>query len=221
MLKKIFSYLLPIKIHTVKSMVSKSIEITWTNGELVLDSENTNYSYGSLQRILRLGLKSIGFDKIIKMNHVLILGVAGGSVVKTLVDEIKFEGRITGVEIDPEIIQLANDYFKLNEIQQLEIVIDDAFEFVLRTKEKYDLIVIDVFQDTKMPNFLYENYFINRICLLLKSKGFVLFNTMLLNEEHNLRNKKYISDFCTTNYTIKTIPRVEIHNELIVIEKRV
>jgi hypothetical protein len=34
--KKIFSYLLPIKIHTVKSMVSKSIEITWTNGELVL-----------------------------------------------------------------------------------------------------------------------------------------------------------------------------------------
>jgi hypothetical protein len=35
-------------------MVSKSIEITWTNGELVLDSENTNYSYGSLQRILRL-----------------------------------------------------------------------------------------------------------------------------------------------------------------------
>jgi spermidine synthase len=53
---------------------------------------------------------------------------------KTLVDEIKFEGRITG-EIDPEIIQLANDYFKLNEIQQLEIVIDDAFEFVLRTKE--------------------------------------------------------------------------------------
>jgi hypothetical protein len=77
MLKKIFSYLLPIKIHTVKS-ISKSIEITWTNGELVLDSENTNYSYGSLQRILRLGLKSIGFDKIIKMNHVLILGVAGG-----------------------------------------------------------------------------------------------------------------------------------------------
>jgi spermidine synthase len=102
----------------------------------------------------------------------------------------------------------------LNEIQQLEIVIDDAFEFVLGQK-KYTF-VIDVFQDTKMPNFLYENYFINRICLLLKSKGFVLFNTMLLNEEHNLRNKKYISDF--TLITPLKIP-VEIHNELIVIEK--
>jgi hypothetical protein len=55
-------------------MVSKSIEITWTNGELVL-IQKTLIIYGSLH-ILRLGLKS-GFDKIIKMNHVLILGVAG------------------------------------------------------------------------------------------------------------------------------------------------
>lgn len=220
MLKKIISYLIPINIHTVKSTLSKSIEITWANGELVLDSENTNYSYGSLQRILRLGLKTIGFDKIIKMDHILVLGVAGGSVVKTIVDEIKFAGKITGVEIDPEIIKVANQYFKLDEIQQLEIVIDDAFEFVLKTKEKYDLIIIDVFQDTTMPSFLYETYFINRICYLLKNKGFVLFNTMLLNEEHNLRNKKYISDFCTTNYSIKSIPRIEVHNELIVIEKK-
>jgi spermidine synthase len=60
------------------------------------------------------------------MNHVLILVLPAECSSKTLVDEIKFEGRITGVEIDPEIIQLANDYFKLNEIQQLEIVIDDA-----------------------------------------------------------------------------------------------
>lgn len=155
------------------------------------------------------------------MDRILVLGVAGGSVVKTLVDEINFDGKITGVEIDPEIIKVANHYFKLDEIQQLEIVIDDAFEFVLKTKEKYDLIIIDVFQDTTMPNFLYETYFINRICYLLKSKGFVLFNTMLLNKEHNLRNKKYISDFCTTNYSIKSIPRIEVHNELIVIEKKV
>jgi predicted O-methyltransferase YrrM len=218
MLKKICSYLIPINIHIIKSDISKSIEVTWANGELVLDSKNTNYSYGSLQRVLRLGLKTIGFEKIIKMEHVLLLGVAGGSVVKTLVDEIKFSGRITGVEIDPEIIKLANKYFKLDEIQQLEIIIDDAFEFVLKTKEHYDLIVIDVFQDTKMPDFLFESYFINRICSLLKSKGFVLFNTMLLTEQHNLRNKKYISDFAAGNCSIKSIPRIEIHNELIVIE---
>ncbi|MFV8334218.1 spermidine synthase [Flavobacterium sp. GSP14] len=219
MIKKIFSYLLPIKIYETKSVLSKSLEVTWENGELVLDSENANYSYGSLQRILRLGLKNIGYEKIAVMNQILILGVGGGSVIKTLVDEIKFKGSITGVEIDPEIINIANTYFKLDEIKNLTIVIDDAFEFVLKTKAKYDLIIIDIFQDTTMPNFLFETFFTNRVCSLLKSLGFVLFNTMLLNDIQNLRNKKYVSEFFKNEFQIKTIPRVEIHNELIVIEK--
>lgn len=219
MLKRLLSYLYPIKIYRQKSALSKSIEVTWANGDLVIDSENTNYSYGSLQRILKLGLKTIGFAKIIKMQSVLILGVAGGSVIKTLIDDIGFSGKITGVEIDSEIIEIANRYFKLDKIPQLEIVIDDAFEFVLKTKDKYDLIIVDIFQDTKMPNFLFETFFINRICFLLKSKGFILFNTMLLNNADNLRNQKLIADFNQKNFSIISIPRVEKHNELIVIEK--
>ena len=219
MIKKIFSYLIPIKIYEAKSSLSKAIEVTWTNGELVLDSENANYSYGSLQRILRLGLKNIGYEKIVPMKHILVLGVAGGSVIKTLVDEIKYKGKVTGVEIDPEIIKIANTYFKLDEVKNLEIVIDDAFEFVLKTKTKYDLIIIDIFQDTTMPNFLFETFFINRVCSLLKSHGFILFNTMILNESQNIRNQKYVSDFYENKFKIRTIPRIEIHNELIVIEK--
>jgi hypothetical protein len=219
MIKKLFSYLIPIKIYQAKSALSKSIEVTWANGELVLDSENTNYSYGSLQRILRLGLKNIGYDKIVPMEHILVLGVAGGSVIKTLVDEIKFQGKITGVELDSEIIKVANTYFKLDEVKNLEIIIDDAFEFVLKTKDKYDLIIIDIFQDTTMPNFLFETFFTNRVCFLLKNNGFILFNTMLLNESQNVRNKKYVSEFYKNQFKIRTISRIEDHNELIVIEK--
>ncbi|MCY1485338.1 Polyamine aminopropyltransferase [compost metagenome] len=220
MLKRLFSYIIPINIHKQKSSVGKNLEITWTNGELVLDSKNTNYSYGSLQRILRKGLDSIGFKTILKMEHILVLGVAGGSVIKTLTEEIKFKGRITGVEIDPEIIKIANSYFNLDKISNLEIVIDDAFEFVLKTKNKYDLIIIDIFQDTTMPNFLFEEFFQNRTCFLLKEKGIILFNTMCLSDKDNLRNKKYLENVNTELYTARTIPRVEEHNELIILEKK-
>lgn len=89
MLKKLFSYLLPVTIFKQNSTLSKTLEVTWTDGKLVLDSENTNYSYGNLQRILRKGLKIIGFEKIKSMQKILVLGVAGGSVIRTLVDEIK------------------------------------------------------------------------------------------------------------------------------------
>ncbi|PWA05863.1 spermidine synthase [Flavobacterium psychrotolerans] len=219
MFKKLFSYLIPMNIFKQKSRISQSLEITWANGELVLDSKNTNYSYGSLQRILRKGLQNIGFDKIVSMEHILVLGVAGGSVIKTLVDEIRYQGKITGVEIDPEIITIANDYFNLNAIPNLEIKIDDAFEFVFKTKDSYDLIIIDVFQDTVMPNFLFESYFIDRVGFLMQKNGFMLFNTMILNESHNERNQNYCSQFNTKHYLVKKIPRIEQHNELIVVEK--
>jgi spermidine synthase len=219
MLKKLLSYIIPIRILKQKSSISESLEITWANGELVLDSKNTNYSYGSLQRILRKGLKSIGFEKINTMNHILVLGVAGGSVVKTLINDVGYKGKITGVEIDTEIINIANTYFKLDKIPNLEICIEDAFEFVLKTKNKYDLIIIDVFQDTKMPNFLFERFFTDRLDMILSNNGIILFNTMIVEEIQNTRNLNYIAGFNAKKYTVRTIPRVERHNELIIIEK--
>lgn len=218
MFAKFFSYFIPINVVKKNSSISTTLEVTWNNGELVLDSKNTNYSYGSLQRILRKGLKYIGYDRIKKFESVLILGVAGGSVIKTLVDEIKFKGKITGVEIDKEVVEIAHKYFRLNEIKNLEIIIDDAFEFVLKTKEKYDLIIIDIFQDTKMPNFLFEDFFINRVNFLLNKDGFILFNTMVISQKDRIRNLDYKKKF-DGKYSLRMYPKVEEHNELFTIKK--
>ena len=219
MFKKMLSYLIPIPIFKQKSKLSKSIEVTWNNGEMVLDSENTNYSYGSLQRILRKGLKHIGFNTIKSMQNILVLGVAGGSVIKTLTEEIDYNNKITGVEIDAEIIKLSNKYFGLDKIQNLEIIIDDAFEFVLKTKEKYDLIIIDIFQDTTMPNFLFEHFFTDRLDFLLNSKGFILFNTMILTSENFKRNETYKLVVDKKKFKLTVLDKVEDHNELIILEK--
>ena len=218
MIKRLLSYLLPIKIHQKKSEFSKNLEVTWNNGYLVLDSENTNYSFGSLQRVLKKGLKYIGYDRINKFDSILILGVAGGSIIETLKNDLKFEGKITGVEIDPAAIEIANKYFGLDQFNNVEIIIDDAFEFVLKTKEKYDLIVIDIFQDTTMPNFLFEDFFINRINFLLNINGFILFNTMILDYKDRRRNAIYKSKF-DSNYSVRLYQKIEVHNELFTIKK--
>jgi spermidine synthase len=154
------------------------------------------------------------------MESILVLGVAGGSVIKTLVNEIHFKGKITGVEIDQAIINIANEYFHLDKIQNLEIVIDDAFEFVLKTKNKYDLIIIDVFQDTTMPNFLFETFFTDRLCLLLEAKGFIIFNTMILNDKQKQLNSDFFDAFDITKYAVTKLHKVEELNELILIESK-
>ncbi len=218
MIKRLLSYILPVKIYQKKSEFSKNLEVTWNNGYLVLDSENTNYSFGSLQRVLKKGLKYIGYERINTFENVLILGVAGGSVIETIKNDIKFKGKITGIEIDATAIEIANKYFGLNNYKNVEIIIEDAFEFVLKTKEKYDLIVIDIFQDTKMPNFLFEDFFINRINFLLNVNGFILFNTMVLDYQDRRRNALYKSKF-NNNFSVRLYPKIEVHNELFTIKK--
>jgi len=218
MLAKYLSYLIPINVVKKKSTVSKTLEVTWNNGQLVLDSKNTNYSFGSLQRILRKGLKYIGFERIRNFKSILVLGVAGGSVIETLVEEIQFKGQITGVEIDADILQIAKDYFKIDRFANLELIADDAFEFILKTEEHYDLIIIDIFQDTQMPNFLFQDFFIQRINALLNTEGFILFNTMVLTDKDRARNLDYRKKF-NADFSLRMYPKVEEHNELFTIKK--
>ena len=219
MLNKLLSFLFPVTIFKQNSSVSSSIEITWNNGQLVMDSKNTNYSYGSLQRILRRGLQSIGFENIKNLDSILVLGVAGGSVIKTLVNEINFKGEITGVEIDSEIISVANKYFNLDEIQNLTIIIDDASKFVNKTDKTYDLIVIDIFQDNSMPEFLFESEFVENTISLLNPGGYLLFNTMINSKADQERNKHFVNYFNKAEFTTYSLPKVEVYNELIVVRR--
>lgn len=218
MIKKFLSFIYPITIYNKRSKLSKNIEVTWYNGILVLNSKNTNYSYGSLQRILRKGLLKIGSTVIKNYNHILVLGVAGGSVIKTLRDELNFSGKITGVDIDEELIFIANKYFKLNEFENTEIIIDNASSFIFKSKENYNLIIIDIFQDTTMPSFLFEANFIEQVKKIICTDGYILFNTMVLSKEDEKRNALFLS-FFSSNYSITTLSKIELYNELFIIKK--
>jgi hypothetical protein len=70
-----------------------------------------------------------------------------------------------------------------------------------------------------MPNFLFEDFFTDRLNAILAPNGVVLFNTMITHPAHNERNLKYITKFDSEKFKVKTIPRVEEHNELIILEK--
>ncbi|MEC4113810.1 spermidine synthase [Myroides pelagicus] len=220
MITKFLSYFFPITVKKYSSSISNQLDITWQKGELNLNSKNTNYSYGNLERVLRDGLKYIGERKIKNMDSILILGLGAGSVVDTLRNHIQYENKITSIELDPIVIDLGKKYFKLNELQHKHTIIQiDAFEYALRSKETFNLIIIDIFQDHIMPSFLFEDYFIRHIKKMLRKDGFILFNTITLNQEHKLRNEKFISLFDNTNYSTRIYPKSLKYNELLTIKK--
>ncbi|PHS05536.1 MAG: spermidine synthase [Kordia sp.] len=216
--KKIISYLYPIKVKEISSKRSGSLEVTLVNGKLVIDSENANYSYGSLQQVLKIGLTHIGLDNLQKSENILVLGVAGGSVIKTLRNDFNIEAKITGVEIDPDVIELANTYFKLNSISNLELVIEDAFQFIKTTQETYDLIIIDIFNDSNMPNELFEDGFWTTIRQLLNNKGFCLFNSICTSKKDMNRNQQ-LNTLLENLFKFSKQLKTHRINELFILEK--
>jgi spermidine synthase len=214
--KRLFSYLFPITIHETQSDINSNLEITWNNGRLVMDSKNTNFSYGSLQRVMRIGLNQIGKEKIKATENILVLGVAGGSVIKSLREEFHNSGKIYGVELDEKSIELANEYFGLNQIKDLEIIIDDVSEFIKKDSGKYDLIIIDIFQDKVMPAFLFTENFIENIKLRLNNGGTVLFNSIVVLSSEHERNYKFEKMIRTKFASVIKLSRVEGDNELFI-----
>ena len=219
MFKKILSYFYPITIYKETSTISKSIEVTLYNGKMLLNTKNTNYSFGSLQSILKKGLLDIGAAEINRMESILILGVAGGSVVQTLVTDFSFSNKITGIELDSEIIHIANSYFGLDKIPNFKCVIADAEKFVQSDTSHYDLIIIDIFKDTEMPEFLFQESFISNSKQLLNKNGYILFNTMHLNRNSKNTIEKYLTHFDSNSYSKKVLKNVERYNDIIIIKR--
>jgi spermidine synthase len=219
MFKKILSYFYPITIYKETSTISKSIEVTLYNGKMLLNTKNTNYSFGSLQSILKKGLLDIGKEEIRKMDSILILGVAGGSVVQSLITDFSFSKKIIGIELDAEIIHIANLYFNLDKISNFKCLIQDAEQFVKTDKNQYDLIIIDIFKDTEMPDFLFQESFISNSKQILNKNGYILFNTMHLTPDSKNTINKYLLHFDSNSYSKKVLKKVEKYNDVIIIKR--
>lgn len=219
MFRRILSYIFPFSLYQKESMVSGTLSVTLLNGKKILNSPNTDYSYGKLQQVLRFGLQQIGFDLIREQKKILVLGLAAGSVVETLVKEIAFDGEIHGVEIDPEVIAIGKQFFDLDKVKNLQLFIQDAQEYIKDTKDKYDFIIVDIFQDDQMPSFLFDSPFFLKLSSLLKQKGTILFNTIVKNKSQAQRNERFVQYF-HEKYQITVFSKVEEENQLLLLVKK-
>ena len=216
MLKRILSYIFPLTLLSKPSKISRQLSVTLLNGKYLLNTPHTDYSFGSLQRVLRFGLKQIGFERIQKQKNILVLGLAAGSVVETLVEEVQFRGQIHGVDIDPEVITIGRQYFHLDKIKNLQIFLYDAQDYIKTTRVKYDLVIVDIFQDDQMPDFLFAPTFFSQLKEILNKKGVILFNTIVKTKAEVQRNKNFI-EFFSDQYHIDSYPKVEGENEILIL----
>ena len=210
-MKRLLSYVYPVT-KTIKSIYSGNLEITWYNGKKHLNTENANYSYGSLQRILEFGLKKTNLNSV---DSVLVLGMGGGSVIETLRTKFNYTKSIEAVEIDAVIIDIAKTEFGITENKQLKIHCIDAYDFMNANTKQFDLIIIDLYIDLTVPSKFLNTEFWNQVINAKSSKGVILFNASV-KEVNKDKVETLISYLKTKIYDVQVYNKVNNTNTVII-----
>jgi len=115
-------------------------------------------------------------------SSVLILGLGAGTVAKILVE--KWPGiKITGVEIDPEVIKIGKKHFALDKTPNLKIMVGDGIKAVSHqlsviSHQKYDLILVDMYHGQEFPKEAESEEFLDGLKKILGKNGLIIFNRL-------------------------------------------
>ena len=153
--------------------------------------EGLTQSGGILKSVWKKPLKKVASSKQ-QVARVLILGLGGGTVAG-LVRGFWPEAKITGVDLDPVMVELGRKYLGLDKYK-VKVVIGDAYKYIeqgaknkepRRELKSYDLILVDLYIGREFPKkFESENY-IHLVRNILAGEGIVIFNRLYYGEKRS------------------------------------
>lgn len=167
-------FLLPQLVETRQSKVNGQIEVYSFFNHYTLRVNHLTQSGGLVKDIWQKALTQVK-NQNSKVNHCLILGLGGGTAAQ-LVAQLWPPVQITGIELDPVMIQLGQKYFHLSQVKNLHIIKADATTWVSSVHQKFDLILVDIYTGQTIPPQIYTSTFLKALQRLTTSHGLVIFN---------------------------------------------
>lgn len=189
-LQKILSYVWPIKMASYSSEVSGQLALIMHRGQLMLDTQSANYSYGNLHHVMQAGI-SHSLTKGLDCKRALILGFGAGDAANILRKTYP-KTKIDGVELDPTIIKIYQQHFT-NVNSQIHL--GGAMEYLQSNETAYDIIICDVFINLKKPEFTLSIEYYALIKKALTTQGMFIQNAMGKKNEALEQFEKFKSVF--------------------------
>ena len=112
-----------------------------------------------------------------KLERVLMIGLGGGSIARHLRHHNP-ELVIDCVEVDPAILEVAQNYFGLEQDDMLQVCVADGREFIELTKELYDVIILDAYDAEGIPPHMATSGFLRLARNRLTPGGVVVGNLL-------------------------------------------
>jgi spermidine synthase len=118
------------------------------------------------------------------LDNMLEIGFGGGRTAWYLHKHIPSLD-ITCVELDPAVVELAKKHFAVREEENFKIVVADGRNYMVKSKETWNVIMIDAYRGPFVPFHLLTEEFYRTVKSKLKPGGVVVQNvettTMLLD----------------------------------------
>lgn len=128
---------------------------------------------------------------------ILIIGLGGGTLPRALA-QIAPAARIDVVEIDPAVVEVAQEYFGFQESRNIDAIEADGRVFVkraLREGRRYDLVMLDAFDHEYIPEHLLTREFLQEVKSLLPPNGVLVANTFSSSRLYDHESVTYASVF--------------------------
>jgi spermidine synthase len=182
-LKDIASFLYPQLVEVRKGTITPYLEIRKSRGKYILNSITVNYSFGGAHLIFEQLFRKINIQQF-DFKNVLILGMGAGSVISLLRVKYRINCSITAVENDQVVLELAEKYFDIRKYRSLDIISGDAYRYVCETKEKYDLIISDIFVDADVPKIFASSEYLLNLKRISNERCCIIYNKMTEQSIH-------------------------------------
>lgn len=150
-----------------------------------IQANGLTQSGGIVESIWKSTLKQINHLSIQPFNNILVLGLGGGTVAKLLRKKYP-EAKITGIDIDPVIIELGKKYLGLDGVD-VKIEVCDALGFLTNRQSlitnRFDLVIVDLYNGDKFPEKFEMEYFSKLVKSYLTNNGISIFNRLYYGEK--------------------------------------
>jgi len=183
-LQHLLSYLFPVKLLSAEGKTTPRIHLYRFHGRWQLGAATALYSDGAAYRPLLAAFRYLQGD-LKQKKDMLVLGAGLGSAVSVLHKlQIPIKNT-TLVDIDPQIIEWGKQILEKETGYACQWICSDVQDFITEQQNPYELIVLDVFQDRVVPQFVTGTDFLKKCRDLLKDTSSVLVLNYIINNEKN------------------------------------
>ena len=138
--------------------------------------------------------------------RVLILGMGSGTYAANL-DRYFPSVRVEGVEIDEKITEISRTYFHLD--PDIPVATYDGRAYLAAVRDRYDLIMVDAYQDITIPFQMSSLEFFTLVSDHLTEDGVMIVNMNMRSDREGSINE-YLSD--TITHVFENVYRISVRS---------